>query len=50
MPKGAGPMPGQKPKRPQAGRNGPNGTGGGTRTFKPARPKGGKGVMTGTKG
>jgi len=27
------------PKRPASGKNGPNGTGGGTRTYKPAMPK-----------
>ncbi len=49
MPKGAGPMPGPKPARPQNGKNGPSGTGGGTKHYAPPKPKGGKGQMTGTK-
>jgi hypothetical protein len=50
MPKTPGPQPGPKPTRPPSGQNGPNGSGGGTRTFKPKMPMGGKGKMTGTRG
>lgn len=40
---------GKSPKRPAAGKNGPNDKGGGTRTFKPPMPKGGQGINPGTK-
>ena len=49
MPKSPGPQNGPKPRRAQSGRNGPDGKGGGTRTFKPPKPAGGKGLMTGTR-
>ena len=49
MPKSAGPQPGPKTSRPRNGANGPDGKGGGTRKFKPPKPAGGKGEMTGTR-
>lgn len=52
MPKSAGPQPGPKPSRPASGRNGPGdkGPSSGTKHFAPPKPKGGKGMMTGTRG